>query len=142
MIRIAVLLVLAATVGCVPQRRPKPRPEPQPNPRPTPAVIADFSGVTAVMKAGDRTLAPKVRQSWAAFAWVIGRADLETTGELREVIAVFERLCFTNTELAGKFPGFSAAANAALTTALGDDDRPLDPGEAEGVLRQLAEACK
>jgi hypothetical protein len=105
-------------------------------------VSADFSEVTKVVRQGDKTRIPELRKAFEGYAWVIGRADIQKTSDLAAVSAVFERLRFANTDMASKFPGLSTAANNALLAALGDEDRELKPGEAEAVIRKLAEACK
>lgn len=110
---------------------------------PQPAANDPFTAVRTIMQAADRTKTRVVAQGWRDFAWVVERdQSLKTTGDLRSAIQRFEELLFAKTNLAGAFPGFSAAANEGLTKSLGDEDRPLDRSAAVAALRSLADACE
>lgn len=110
---------------------------------PQPVANDPFTKVRTIMQTADRTKTRLVAQGWRDFAWVVERdQSLKTTGELRTAIQRFEELLFAKTNLAGAFPGFSAAASDGFKQTLGDEDRPLDRPAAIAVLRSLAQACE
>lgn len=110
---------------------------------PQPTVNDPFTAVRGIMRPADRSKTRVVAQGWRDFAWVLERdQSLQTTGELRTAIKRFEVLLFAKTNLAGAFPGFSAAANEGLKKTLGGEDGPLDRAAAVTAIRSLAQACE
>lgn len=113
---------------------------PGPSPRPdVPAPSAELQSIVEPIKAfAGKPTSGTIAKGYRDFSWAVGRADLKTTGQLRSAIQRFEAGLFAGQAEAGSLPGFSAAANAALTKALGPDDSTLDKVKAQAALEAIA----
>lgn len=106
-----------------------------------PVVSNDFAAVRAIA-AANPAKARIVGKAFADLAWVHERDEAcKTTGQLRQQIVRFEALLWAKTEMANALPGFSAAANAGMTAALGLEDAPLDKAKSVAALKALSQAC-
>jgi hypothetical protein len=143
----------------LPYEKPLPTPAPPgPNPAPTPtpapptpapsvpapsvALQAAVAEVRAVMLKADAAKAAKFQAAWVDFGTALKvTPPFASISEFKASMTAFINAVAIQGDLAGAFPGYSAAAEQAFVAVLGSEDGALDMTQAQAYVQALAWAC-
>lgn len=149
---ISIGILAARIISILPSLPPGPDPGPGPNPPtpinpdwPTPSaeLQAAVAPIKAVMQAADRTKAAAWAGAWEEYLMTfMDRPGLPSTGALKAEIAEEINAAGQELGLAGAFPGFSTAFDAAFTSYFGPEDGPLDWNRAKEFVSAIVWTCQ
>lgn len=145
---IGVALMMFALVSAYVPPGPNPNPNPTPTPTPDwPAPSADLQAAIAPVRTVMLAANDQQAAAWAG-AWegyytsMMDRTPLASTAAFKSEISTAMNDAATQLNLAGAFPGFTAAMDGAFASYFGSEDVPLDWSKGKAFVSAVVWACK